>query len=195
MADQITREKVRALLDGDLTFQERVEATNRLDQKALVSRLTLPREISRFHQVEWATLCERWGMRLLGNANADSLAVEMPDGWLLRPAAQGSLWNLLLDGRGRQRASIFYRSMGSNATMYLDSRYSLFSHYYDPTDHTVRIISAADGQRIFHEFGRVPLHYPGYFSEVERIEQLGREWLDHEFPNWRDPFAYWDLEP
>lgn len=168
-----------------------------VDQKALVSSHHLPREIDSLEPITWEELSVRWGMKVLGSLKANFFAVQMPPGWYLQGGGEESLWSYLLDDRGRERATIYYQPNFSDrsAILYLSRRYSVFSHYLDPTDTTVRIISARDGRRIFHEFGRVVADHAGYFKEVTRIEECGKLWMDTHFPQWQDPFAYWDEQP
>lgn len=193
----LLRTKVEVLLSTSDDYVEQVEATAHLDQKVLVSNKRLPREIERTRFVTWPELCRRWGMRVYGAPDADYFAVEMPTDWNIQPVAQDSLWSLVLDARGRERASVYHQAnvFDHSAIFYLLRRFNIFSHYLDPTDSTVRIISGRDERRIFREFGRVEPDDPRYFQEVPRIERQARAWFDQEYPGWREPFAYWELEP
>lgn len=190
---EITRAKVELLTRTSHSFVEAVAATAHLDQKALVCQDLLPREVDGFRKVSWELLCRRWGLHVMGDLHAEFFAIEVPSGWRLQPVAHDSLWSLILDEQGRERASVYYQA--NAAILYLHHRYNIFSHYLDPTDPTVRIISARDERRIFREFGRIYSDEILYFQEVHRVEMQAHDWFDSEYPGWRSPFAYWDLVP
>lgn len=191
-----TQEKIRRLLRGDPAIVQMVLASDTQGQRALVSRLHLPRQIDQLHPITWHELCERWDLRIVGNFDALFFAVEMPKGWRMHPLNEHSMWSILEDELGRERATVFYRANRprKSATLYVRNRFDIYEHYEDPSDNTVRIICARDGQRIFREFGRVPFGGTGFFKEVERVRATARAWFAEEFPGWEDPFAYWDTD-
>lgn len=166
-----------------------------VQQTTVVSAQNLPREIVGFGEVGWQALCQFWGMSVVGDVNASIFAVVIAPGWSLRPQASGGPWSFLHDDRGRERASVYYGSAtnGEGARMYLLRRYNIVTHYSDPSDESVRIISGCDEAKIFREFGRVFARELNYFHEVERIQGEGRAWFDQNYAGWRDPFAFWDV--
>lgn len=188
------RTKVEALLSNSVTFADQVEATGHLDQKVLVSGGRWPRTFDHLMVVPWRVLCDRWGVKTYGDFDDHLFTIEMPSGWRLRPLAVDSLWSLIYDTQGRERATVYHQGCleDYSATVYLSNRFSYFSHYLDPGDPAIRIVAARDERRIFHEFGRVLSADPKYRQTLERIEVDAHCWLDHEFPLWQDPFAYWD---
>lgn len=194
---EVQRKTAEVLLSSAKDFRGQVEATAHLDRKVLVAGHLPPREVDSAQFVPWEQLCRCWGIKVVGSLSARYFAVELPFEWRLQPVAAGSLWSLILDEGGRERASVYYRPAHGeySALFYLNHRFNIFSHYLDPTDHTVRIISARDGQRIFHEFGRVAptLTVAEYWMEVAMFEATAQNWFDQEYPGWRSPFAYWEL--
>lgn len=190
---EVTKTKMEVLFKAAPSFVEQVAATAHLDQKTVVARSILPRAIDSFELFSWETLCGRWRTRVVGSLASEFFVLEMPKGWTVEPLGYDSLFSRVLDEWRRERATIYHQPNAENhaAIFYLNRRYSVFSHYLDPTDPTLRIIAAKDGNRIFREFGRVLAKDPGAARWVERYERAAQEWFDLEYPNWRNPFLYW----
>jgi hypothetical protein len=124
--------------------------------------------------------------------------VTFPKGWS-KVATDHSMWSKLVDEKGRERGMIFYKAAfyDRSAHMHLTSRYQLKRDYLnaagkqsytDPTAATVdRVIDVSGGTLFIAE--KVP---QGQYDKEEASRKQCSDWLDANFPNWKDATAYWD---
>lgn len=160
-----------------------IELQANKDNKEFISNETLPTKMS----PEDKNALELWGIQLLGEVPDDPLFqyVRLPDGWEKVP--DHGHWSYLRDDKGRRRANIIY-----TATSY--SRYAELTcipkYWYkwtyrnvpdDDTTHTEYIVISED--QIIYTTG-VMIRSEGKVA----IE----EWLNTNYPDWRNPCAYWD---
>jgi hypothetical protein len=114
--------------DTDIT-PAMIEASEAAGQRALVESTLLPVD---FRQYTELTL-ERIGIVVDRSAVVDGLfyRTTLPGGWRKVPAKY-SMWSHLVDGKGRTRASIFYKAAfyDRRAFWSLNRRYST-EHYYE----------------------------------------------------------------
>lgn len=146
--------------------------------------------------------------------NVDDLfvAVVLPDGW--RKEATGhSMHSKLLDEKGRERASIFYKAAfyDRRANISLTCRFSTrvepVCGYDDPNYSKSawrwvvcdcgEIIQTSPDQlepepeyKLGDEDGRIA--WLAWHDKKDQFARLGTSWLIAHYPNWKDPLAYWD---
>lgn len=167
---------------------ERQEAAG---QATFVRNATLPKDCDR----EALTKCG-----VIFGKDADDLFVNvvLPDGWK-KQATSHSMHSDLLDEKGRVRATIFYKAAFYDrcADMRMCCRYNVASHI--PCD--------ADGNDV--EYGRHTHFKTVVADDAASLDSLGRirdkadyntgdmhvkqaqDWLDQNYPDWRNPLAYW----
>lgn len=89
-----------------------IEAQEQAGQRQLVNSCQLP---SKWNHKNWATLKEQYtkmGIKVIETSKGDDtlfMDVELPNGWK-KKGTDHSMWNELLDDKGRVRASIFYKA-------------------------------------------------------------------------------------
>jgi hypothetical protein len=163
-----------------------IEAQEASEQRRAVAAQRLPKEgTSGASRAAW----ERMGFAFGNDADDLFVNVAFPKGWRLQ-ATDHSMWNHLLDDKGRQRASMFYKGAfyDRKAHVHLDRRYSVDA-YHDEG------VVALDCGAVVRNFGTLPKQ-KGYDRAVyERRGAMRKEaeaWLTAEHPDWEDPLAYWD---
>ena len=180
-----------------------IEAQEAQGQKNFVASETLPIE---------CIFCTREQLEQMGilfGEEVDDLFVEvqLPEGWKKVPTSH-SMWSKLLDGQGRERASIFYKAAfyDRSAHIGLVNRFSArvepVDGWDDPDYYTKgRKGCVKDGETIMHVVGEIGPEPQGdreaflaWLDEKDRLGTLAQEWLDEHYPNWRDPLAYWEGE-
>lgn len=117
------------------------------------------------------------------------VSVKFPDGWT-KKATDHSMHSDLLDEQGRKRGAIFYKAAfyDRRADMSLNVRYRAKSSY--PNDRTTPnefTVQDADGAVLYTAGTAAQDDY-----ETRRAMQvLCDTWLDENFPDHRNPVAYW----
>ena len=116
----------------------------------------------------------------------------LPDGWKLKGDG-GGYWTYLIDEKGRQRGSYFYKGAfyDRSGHMNLSQR---FHATYDPADpekwegpYTVSV-KDADGTIIFTA-GKCDKTYS---DEYEELMKQAKDYLRTNYPEWEDSTKYWD---
>ncbi len=168
---------------------ERQEAAG---QAAFVSNATLPKD------------CDREALKKCGvifGTDADELFVnvQLPAGWK-KQATTNSMHSDLLDEKGRQRASIFYKAAfyDRRAHMTMCHRYDIDGYVSCDADgndveygkHTHFKTVVVDGAVMLHSIGRI--RDKDDYQTGDMHCQQAREWLDLNYPDWRNPLAYWE---
>jgi hypothetical protein len=131
---------------------------------------------------------------VFGEKQADGLFYEvtLPEGWRI-VSGDGPMWSYLLDEKGRQRASIFYKAAFYDRKAHIRAETRFRTRVdYDAQNEAVRVL---DGLSEIH---RVEATMPGGLDHVgvtafrrDLWERAGR-WLDERYPGWTDPAAHWD---
>lgn len=179
----------------------------------------LPKEGDNHKEIDRA-LYEKMGIVFGDDANDLFVNVTLPEGWKITPTDH-SMWNRLEDDKGRQRAAIFYKAAfyDERASISLRTRFSIQKTYcnaegesayhgnqppkFEPTHETYQV---KDADTVVFVVPPIPM-FKGRrdeeresrirrFNEHERQESLQYAqcgmWLVECYPDWRDPFAYWD---
>lgn len=194
-----------ALVFGPSEAIERQEAGG---QSSFVGSDTLPTDME---PLETKSVLERLGVRFLGEVPDDSIFqyVELPAGWKKVLTAEPRL-SMLVNADGRERARIFYKAAfyDRRATLLLETRYTyrdiLNRSAFDgtllnDTEPIVALVTDGCGEGVGEE--RILWTSEEFDPPQERLERFrawhvarkqAEAWLDENFPQWRDPLAYWD---
>lgn len=144
----------------------------------------------------WAKI----GVTLGAKVDGDPLFREatLPPGWQ-KKASDHAMWSHLVDDKGRERASIFYKAAfyDRDAFITVTHRFGIrrvFGEKYNPkAPYQHEVIDC--GKRVFVT-AEVPQPGNGDWKEHEAIEKTQREecaaWLAERFSAWEDPAAHWD---
>lgn len=161
--------------------------------------------------------CEQTQLEQMGiifGEPVDDLFVEvqLPEGWKKVPTDH-SMWSKLIDGKGRERASIFYKAAfyDRDAHMSLTRRFGYkvepVCGYGDPNykESEWHCVVTDCGEVIWVSEERVEPEPKYSFDDEDSrqawldwddrkgaLGQLGLAWLESTHPQWEDPLAYWD---
>lgn len=155
---------------------ERQEA---LGQRDFNTSSVLPIDISRQDYDCLVSL----GFKFLDKADDLFVNVVFPNGWKTEPT-EHSMWNNLIDAKGRKRGSIFYKASfyDRGAHLRLNTRFNLnFSDNQECwiTDEGQNIHLVGDWKR------------PNY-EDYNGLIEAAKEWLATHYIDWASPYAYWD---
>lgn len=165
-------------------------------QRSASVQATLPRRIDGIRQFDGKQALEKAGIVFLGDCEDNTLLqkVSFPDGWKKVPTTN-SLWTSLVDDQDRVRASIMYSNLPWDRDARVDvlRRFGTTDDFDRRMNDNVAVGQVTDCGKVFHSIDPIP-----YTEDEERYQTTDRarlaaeQWLDGNFPNWRDPGAYWD---
>ena len=167
-----------------------IEAQEAAGQAIFVRNATLPKDCNR----EALTMCG-----VIFGKDADDLFVnvQLPDGWK-KQATSHSMHSDLLDDKGRVRAAIFYKAAfyDRRANMRMYGRYNIDEYVscdaagndieYGKHTHFKTVIT--DGDTVLHV---ISMRKEDDYTAGDILGREARAWLDLNYPDWRNPLAYW----
>ena len=168
--------------------QELVEASYNVDTQQLPRNCNFPRGIDVLRQYE------ELGVTRIMEDQGDPLFVtaSLPKGWKIVPTDH-SMWSRLLDDKGRERASIFYKAAfyDRDAFINFNHRYISTSEYlekkegdkYHPKYYCVKDIST--DKELFTT--KATEEY-----DDSDLRELADNFLNENFPDHKKITAYWD---
>lgn len=114
----------------------------------------------------------------------------LPPGWT-KHATDHSMWSELRDEQGRKRASIFYKAAfyDRDAFMRFESRFSYRSINTDAGREAPYRVFITDGGVEIHTIGE---HGYRDWDAEDKMMAEAKQWLDTNWPQWRNPLAYWE---
>lgn len=161
-------------------------------QKSFVHSETLPVKMGSEQTIK---ILESAGVKFLGVVEGDPLFryVELPKGWKKAPTSH-SMWSDLLDEKGRSRASIFYKAAfyDRDAHLSLNRRYSAAFDYNRFTKEKVGVANVMDCGKVIHTTEPIPANNKERWDVSDEALKLATEWLNKNYPEWKNPGAYWD---
>jgi len=167
-------------------------------QRSLVNSDTLPSKFNH-HRGDYdpKVILEAAGVKFLGPVEGDDMFqyVELPNGWK-KQATDHSMWSKLVDDKGRERASIFYKAAfyDRDAFMNLVTRFGIRRDYDRQDKEGVAVTSIIDGGKVVHTIEpiKLPADDRQKYEVAQKADVAATEWLDKNHPDWRNPGAYWD---
>lgn len=191
MKKSMTPAEMVARLMGDKENAERasvpfgIEAQEMDGQHDLLSRDIMPRRLRPGREA-----FEKVGF-VFGKF-ADDLFIEakMPEGWT-KKATDHALHSEILDGHGRKRGSLFYKAAFYDREAYasLSCRYGIRSCDVEGDDGKCELAvwDYADGKPV-HSAGQGEPHD---YAKLDDLRSAASSWLEEQFPDNRNPLAYW----
>lgn len=148
---------------------------------------------------------ESMGIKIFDNEPTDDslfVRVELPEGWKRRPTDH-SMWNELVDNKGRVRGKFFYKAAFYDRDAFLrpQPRFTLERDYNRDTYKSVLLYQVKDGGQVVFEKsdkleptdGSDRSAYTRNDAIEKKVIKECRKWLsDNGYENWEDPSAYWD---
>jgi hypothetical protein len=133
----------------------------------------------------------RLGFTFPPDDGADPLfvAATLPPGWRYDPTDH-AMWSRILDAKGRERFAVFYKASyhDRGAHMRPNCRFRLEDHHPVPTEGQFIVWDGPD--LIF----RGTTYSEASGEEYDRARSEAKAWLVDRYPDYEDPFAYWDQE-
>jgi hypothetical protein len=146
------------------------------------------------------------GIRFEGEGDGVMRPAVLPEGWTLRPT-EHSMWNELVDDRGRKRASMFYKAAYYDRKAHLrlecryvvrsdDGRYDRGGKIIDSRKyHRSYVLDNETGCRV-KEWDWLPEPQRGAdglrsWRSIREQRQGAEDWLTEYYPDHNDPMAYW----
>ena len=186
-----------------------IEASEARGQQHLVNSAQLPAEgtpggpdgYRKTNPDDWKAMGIEFGPIVDGDIFRDAT---LPEGWKVE-ATDHAMWSKLLDDKGRERASIFYKAAfyDRSAHIHLSSRFTLRKVYDDSHKWTGQDEVLDGGERVFvtPEVDAAKLEelndHSRPYHEVDKaqkaIQLMCEEWLSAKgFTDYRNPALYWD---
>lgn len=164
-----------------------IEHQERSGQQGFVHSDTLPADM----REGCREALEKLGAKFGDPVKGDSLfiACTLPEGWT-KQGTDHAMWSKLIDDKGRERGSIFYKAAfyDRSAHMDLKRRYRL-SRDYEVRDGV--IYHACDGDAVIRTFDKIMFSARSW-EALEEAVKVAKAWMGDKFPAWEDPAAYWD---
>lgn len=125
----------------------------------------------------------------------DKIFIEatLPDGWKIVPTSH-AMWSDLVDDKGQRRAGIFFKAAfyDYNAHIGFECRYVINS-YAEREDGGIKlrgcqVVDKSNGKVLWSS------EYVGErdYDAQDKNSAEARKWLQENFPQHDDPFAYWN---
>lgn len=188
MQEDPATESLKMMIGGDRAILNQ-EAQG---QSELIRSEVLPAEIT---DGDRAAL-EKAGVVFGEMVDGDDLFrhATLPAGWRKEPCPEDSRGSVVLDEKGRVRASIFYKAAfyDRRANIYVRRRYNAVVRYEgDTPPYFIRaevIDQATDEVLLITTGSRSNRDHDAPQAEI----RIARAWLMQHKPEWQNPAAYWD---
>jgi hypothetical protein len=191
---------LQAMLNGDFPSAilaatpggiERQEAAGQA--KLVKSADRLPTAVNYPYDTTISEVSEKLGIQLGSIIDDVFIEATFPKGWHIKPT-EHSMWSNLIDDRGRKRASIFYK-----AAFYDVSAHINFECRYDINGYATREDGGVKlrGCQVVDKSTEKVLWSSDFvgerdFKAQDKNSAEARKWLNENFPQHDDPFAYWN---
>lgn len=140
-------------------------------------------------------ILEAAGIKFLGIAEDDKQFqyVELPAGWK-KEATDHPMWSNLVDEKGRIRARIFYKAAfyDRNSFIQLVTRFCVWYDFKREDTEKVAVGLVMDCDKVI--FATTPIQQDGSknYEAYNKAKEAAGKWLDENYPDWKNPGAYWD---
>ena len=135
------------------------------------------------------------------------ISVTMPNGWSIvrdKDNPYDARHMAMLDNFGRKRAHVFLKSTSYDYCGYvqwcyaiqikkvrLDNSDKVF--YTEPSEKVLSLaVSVVQGEKVLFQTDKVTAQRSDIYDALEPLEKLAEAWCRENFPNFLDPFSYWE---
>ncbi len=156
------------------------------------------------NKVEWVKQqYAKMGIKILGDADDLFYSVELPEGWKIE-ATGHSMWNDVLDDKGRERISFFYKGAfyDRDAFSNFECRYGYavepFDFYesdatYEERNSKPWSAYLTDGGKRVELLKEMTLDANIHIWKLQdMLRDYAKAYLNEHYPDWEDVNAYWD---
>lgn len=145
---------------------------------------------------------EAMGIKVLDEYDDLFYSVEVPEGWEIKPTDH-SMWNEVIDDKGRKRASFFYKGAFYDRSAFInfEHRYSFsvmpFDFYESNASYEERkfkpwTVWITDCGKRIKELDSIQADNDKEFYNIdETLRKRGIDYLNENYPLWEDINAYW----
>lgn len=139
------------------------------------------------------------GFKFKSSEKVDDLFLEckLPDGWK-KESTEHSMWSNLLDTKGRERASIFYKAAfyDRSSHMFMNRFFDIVSEpqggYTDDYEGDkkkpwITYVKNANGKVEFETISK-----NDDYDQIDKNDEKCQEWLEMNYPKHKDVLEYWD---
>jgi len=190
---------IAAIMPGGVELQEAV------GQRRFVASETLPIaglewQYGRGDQYEVSPKEYLTSLGFEFGKEADDLFINvtLPEGWKLEPTDH-SMWSHLVDGKGRQRAGIFYKAAfyDRSADFNLMQRFNRGEIFEGNEGYVEGAIKyyVSDMDKFVYTTKEYTYEekYEGNYWDIGTTAQKDTDaWLEGHYPDWQNPMAYWE---
>lgn len=175
-----------------------IEEQERKGQAKAVQDETLPL------RMETWTALEALGFKRLPKTDELFQTCTFPPGWRKLPYKDHSMWNNIIDNKGRVRGSFFYKAAfyDQDAFGRLQTRFSVESKRGPGDAMSIQVLDhdvpydEAKGRSVPKVLFEIPYERSANWKEQERVSNLAYfaagVWLAERFPGWDDVTIYWN---
>lgn len=180
------------LLGGNPNAIEKQEAQG---QKEIVNSSQLPTD-SNTRGIDAKEQYEKMGIKVIGISDGDDIFynVDMPIGWK-KESTDHSMWNKLVDDKGRERAMFFYKAAFYDRSSHIDfnSRFNVIGNY-EVTNQLSYQVKDNNNDSVLFETKKVVRGEDTreYYNQTDILREEAVQFLKSKYPNCDDINAYWD---
>ena len=185
-----------------------IENQEKRGQQAVVRFKRLPKNSNNYGIREKPELTKEYytkmGIEIVEDYDDLFWSVKLPEGWEIR-ATDHTMWNELVDDKGRVRAVFFYKAAyyDRNAFINFETRFKVEVDHcadYEAVGYTVWKESdfqgtVKDGDKVLFSTECIPAT-GDYLKDEELKKPLWKkleEFMEANYPDYEDVCAYWDL--
>lgn len=172
-----------------------IEAQEAKGQKELIESAQLPIKGNSYSKLNVIEQYHKMGIKTFTKSKGDDLfvGVKLPAGWR-KEATEHSMWNNLIDDKGRIRASFFYKAAfyDRDAFINFNQRFTYVTDFSDNESISYMVKDANDNSVPFHT-DKMTKDYknPDYFKMQDKLTNECTKWLYEHYPEWEDINSYW----
>lgn len=182
-----TREK-----SGLSRLTELGESVIRAGRERFILSDWLPVSAQGYHYSETDQILRAWGVEIPGTVSSDAIFSEahLPPGWRKVADPNNLYWTNVLDNDGRLRLCCMVNSIPGEACAknQIMPRFWI-DHDFSETKQGYRTARIHDCERILHQVRVKTPQIDADHLYPDSVEAA--QWLDHHFPEWRNPYKSW----
>jgi len=175
-----------------------IPAQEHRGQADFVNAATLPMEVQK-HSISGMSsvdIYERLGITVLQPADDLFYSVVLPEGWK-KVASDHAMHSYVVDQTGRERIHVFYKAAfyDRNAHASIEKRYVYGTTGYGvDKDSPVVYGVVLDGDTEIWRSEPIDAVTQDRYEANEIAYAVAKAWLAVHYPDYQNPFAYWDVE-
>lgn len=173
-----------------------IEAQEQQGQKELLESSQLPIKVNYPRGINIDEQYALMGIKVVEKTEEDELflTVKLPNGWKIE-RTDHSLWTKLVDNKGRERATIFYKAAFYDRDSFINfrTRYNWQGNYDSEDTISYFVKDNGTGEILFEtEVMSQDVSQPDYFKKQEDLQEQCKEFLKENYTDHENINAYWD---